>query len=191
MAARFINTGGANMDDVIKILIDNLHECSRQAQRFIVQSIGSALLLLILTTRGGGLFKLPIVDQEVDPFLATFIFMVACIILTTMAISTVNQVRIICSQLERTNNDGRKNIVDAAITYPSIITSKNRFMKVGAAILPSLLLTASYIVESQRPGNSTALSALIGLAVLSIPFFFLAYKLYEPLLKDQKEAVST
>ena len=82
------------MEDVENILIDNLRECLRLAQRYIVLSIGSALLLLVLIRgvpellESGAKFDVPMLG-EVDPDWAAFIFMVGFSVHLRFFVTTV------------------------------------------------------------------------------------------------------
>ena len=166
----------ANKDD---ILIHNLRDALQQAQRYILWGILCSLLALLLSidapqlTVSGGKVDLPHVGT-INPGSAAMILMVAYFVLGLLANSAISQIRKIITMIDK------EFIAHYTLTYLSVVTISNGFIRLGAILLPPVLLVATLVVEYVRGADLTPWS-IVGILVFASPYIFLAYRLKKPI----------
>jgi len=173
----------ANIDD---ILIGNLKDALQQAQRYLISGIVSAALLVVLSMDAPELIAL---EQKVDiptvgkvaPGPAAIILWFAYIIFGFLANSTLGRIKKIALAITEVQ------MMDAALTYFSLITIDNVIMRVGTMLLAPVLIMIAYLVEQYRSANpidvATAFMIILGFVLVAVPYIPLAVKLRKP-LKD-------
>ena len=165
------------MADPKDILISNLKEALNQLQRYMVFGLGTSLFLLTLAgTEPGRLsgdspgIKLP---GELLPVPVSLSVAVSVVVsaywvagwLATIMVSRANHI------VERLRDS--PELLEAALTYPSIPTTRVHGPRIGLAILPALFVGIAVFITS-RQDSSKKVFALI---MLALPYIVLAIQL--------------
>jgi hypothetical protein len=158
-----------NTDD---ILVENLRATLDRTQRYMVWGLGSSLFLLLLTLAEPGpgeKVQLPGGFIPAEPgivaLVVTAVYWVAGA-LATFGVARAN--RIIGAR------QARPEILEAALTYPSLPTIRVHGPRIGAALLPPILFLWAFFQESGLPDSSYS---WIGLLILLAPYGTLAFEL--------------
>jgi hypothetical protein len=69
-------------------------------------------------------------------------------------------------------------ILEAVLTYPSIATTRIHGPRIGAAILPVILLVVAMAMEGAWPSD---LYSILGLLLLLSPYITIAIQLWSPI----------
>ncbi len=175
------------MPDPNEIRLDNLRETLRQIQRYIVLGIGSAIILLSVILQAPDLSKssatltLPFIGQ-VAPSMAAFTLIIAGFIFGAVSVSGVNRVVSIAREI------GDESLVDAALTFPTVVTIQSKVLRVGASLMPPILLVLGYMIEHSRTETPFDPFALVGMAMISSPYLVLSYILRKPISERYRMA---
>jgi len=170
------------------ILLENLKETLKSAERYFVSGSVSALFILLLAIRGQlatGVEEqevlVPIAGFTAPTFSAALIALAIYILSGWMIVSLINHSRRI---KDRLLNLGEDEILNAMLTYPSMLTT-GRYRPVAMALLVATLgtlaLLASYTADH---GFSSALwTGIVG----AHPYLYIAYSLlFYPLYEADK-----
>lgn len=166
----------ANKDD---ILVHNLRDALRQAQQYILSGIVSALLALLVSIDAPNLVEtgervgVPFLGN-LNPGPAAIILMFAYFVFGLLANSSISQIK----KIIKIMND--ESTADIALTYLSIVTIKSTFVRLGAILLPPLLLSAALAVKHFGGGSSSHWPIYSVLLWMS-PYLVLAYRLLKPI----------
>jgi len=170
------------------ILLENLKETLKGAERYFLSGIVSALFILLLALRGqlaaGAVeqeVKVPIIDISAPTFSAAFIALAIYTLSGWMIFSVVNHAKQIKVELTRLKGN---DLLDAALTYPSTLTT-GKYMPVLATLLVAALGTIAMLV-SYYDSNGLQSAVTTGL-IVSHPYFIVAiYLLRLPLAEPSK-----
>jgi len=171
------------MVDKDKILIENLRETLKQIQRYLILGLGSALILLSIIiqspvlTESGAQVSLPFIGL-VDLAMGAFTLIIAGFVFGAIAVSGVNRVKQII--LEITD----EALAESALTFPTLITIRSRFLRIGVVVSPVFLLVIGYLIEQARIAEPFDPSAILGIAIISSPYLVLAYIVWRPVQVD-------
>ena len=167
------------MEDIEKILIDNLKEALKSAQTYLLTGIGVMLFLLLLVIQGR--FNQPNDENVVMPivglsaptgaaaFIALGIYLLAGGIVLVLN-STCQRIE---EKLRQSKTEG---LLDAVLTYPSLIRT-SRLTGVGASLMTFLLGTAALFASWYPRGRH--FSSLFSAMLLSSPYLVLSWKLWK------------
>ena len=163
------------------ILVSNLRDALQQAQRYIVSGITSAALFLLLVSQAPGLltsgrpFDLPTLGA-VPPGSAAIVLVLVYLAFGLLANSAIGRIRTIGLKIDD------PQLVAAALTQFSVITTENPIIRWGAALLPPLLFLVGYLDELHRATETHFNgSTIVGLAVVAGPYLVVAYHLRKPI----------
>jgi uncharacterized membrane protein len=166
------------MEDIEKVLIDNLKETLKSAQMYLLTGTVAALFLLLLAIQGR--FNQPNEENVGVPFvdLSAPAITAACIALAIYILSG-GIVLILDSSCRRIEEKLRQSktvgLLKAVQTYPSLIRP-SRLMGVVAAFM-TFLIGASALVSSWYLIHGV-FKSLLPAIVLSIPYLILSWRLW-------------
>lgn len=174
------------------LLLESLKETLKGAEKYFVAGGVSALFILLLAVRGqlapGATeqdVKIPILELNAPTFGAAFIALAIYILSGWKVCSFINHVDKIKSELTRLK---QKELLDAALTYPSMILTGTRMPVVSALLVAALgigAMLASYY-ESNGFGKAVGTGFII-----SLPYFTIALYLWRwPLHKSDDTSSS-
>jgi hypothetical protein len=166
------------MEDIEKILIENLKEALKSAQTYLLTGMGAALFLLLLTIQGR--FNqpnevnvgVPFVGLSAPTSAAAFIALGIYLLSGCIVLVLNNTCRRIEEKLRQSKTE---SLLDAVLTYPSLIRT-SRLMGVGAALI-TFLLGAGALFGSWYPRAAGALSSLFAASLFSCPYLILTWSL--------------
>ncbi len=167
------------MEDDEEILIDNLKETLKSAQLYLLTGMGVALFLLLLSIQGR--FNQPSEEKIGMPFVglsartgeAAFIVL-GIHFLSAVIVLVLNSN---CQRIEEKLRQSKtKGLLDAVLTYPSLIRT-SRFIGVGAALITFLLGTSAFFA-SWYP-RSEVFGSLLAASAFSSPYLVLSWKLWK------------
>jgi hypothetical protein len=166
------------MEEIEKLLIDNLKETLKSAQTYLLAGTVAALFLLLLALQGR--FNQPNEDTVGVPFVglsapaitAAFIALAIYVLSGTVVLMLDGSCRRIEEKLRHSKTDG---LLDAVLTYPSLIRT-SRLMGVGAALMTFLIGTSALISSwYEIHGVSESLLPAVG---FSSPYLVLSWRLW-------------
>jgi hypothetical protein len=165
------------MEDIEKILVDNLKDTLKSAQTYLLTGMGAALFLLLLAIQGR--FNQPNEDTVGVPFVgldaptsaAAFIALGLHLLSGGIVLVLNGNCRRIEETLRKSKAEG---LLDAVLTYPSLIRT-SKLIGVGAALITFLLGTVALFASWYPRGR--ALSSLFSAILLSSPYLILAWLL--------------
>lgn len=170
------------------ILVENLKETLKGAERYFLLGSVSALFILLLALRGqlaaGAVeqeIKVPIVDLSATTFSAAFIALAIYILSGWMILSVASHAKHIKGELTRLEEN---KLRDAALTYPSMLTPgkyRPMFITLLVAALGTSALLASFYENS---GFQKAL--VVGLIASHAYFIVAIYLCLSPLYEPSK-----
>jgi len=161
------------------ILISNLKEAFNQLQRYMVFGLGTSLFLLILAgTEPGRLngdslgIKLPgeFFPVPVSVSVAVSVVVSAYWIVGWLATIGVSRANHIVEGLR-----DAPELLEAALTYPSIPTMKVHGPRIGLAFIPALFVGLAAFISGHRPHSFIEVFALI---MLLLPYLLLTGRLW-------------
>ena len=166
------------MDDIEKLLIDNLKETLKSAQTYLLTGTVAALFLLLLALQGR--FNQPSEETVGVPFVglsapaitAAFIALAIYVLSGTIVVILDSSCRRIEEKLGQSETPG---LLDAVLTYPSLIRP-SRLMGVGAALVAFLIGTTA-LVSSWYEIHGVSKS-LLPAVVFSSPYLVLSWRLW-------------
>ena len=167
------------MTEPVNILIENLKETLKGVQWYFMSGSVTALFVLLLAVRGQLVagaeeqeVNVPFLDLSAPTFGAALIALAVYILSGWMIFGFISHIRRIKGELTRLNE---KELLNAALTYPSMLTT-GRYTPVATALLVAamgtLALLASFIA---REGFS---SALLTGVLASHPYLIVAFSLW-------------
>ncbi|MDY6857464.1 MAG: hypothetical protein SWO11_22725 [Thermodesulfobacteriota bacterium] len=157
------------------ILVENLRTALDRIERYMIFGIGSSLFLVILGTAAPELAKTGEGVEIPGGFISTEPRIVAAVVLAAywvaglMASYTVSRAERIVKTLKKS-----PEILEAALTYPSIATTKIYYPRIGAALLPPALLLIALAIEGGWPKSYYS---VLGFLILLTPYITLAFQL--------------
>jgi hypothetical protein len=164
--------------DAEKILVDNLREALGASQRYFIFAITASLSLLLLELAliGGGSTAIELQGLVVatDPGIARMVLFGAIFILPVMAISANSRANKIAKKISN------EELREAALTYPSLATEEEAWLRIGSAILPIVLTTFSQILRLFSQTEMNWSNFISGLLVVALPSLSLAYEIRSP-----------
>ncbi|NKQ35074.1 MAG: acetylxylan esterase [Chloroflexi bacterium] len=158
------------------ILVENLRTALDRIQGYMVWGIGSALFLVLLVeatprlVETGERVELPGGFLGTNPQLAGAVVLTVYWVSGFMASYTLSRAERIVEKLRSS-----PKILDAALTYPSIATTRIHAPRIGAALLPAVLFFIAYVIEGG--GWPESFYSLLGLFFLVVPYVTLAFQL--------------
>ena len=162
------------------ILVENLKETLKGAERYFLLGSVSALFILLLAIRGqlaGGAveqeIKVPIVDLTATTYSGAFIALAIYILSGWMILSVASHARQIIGELTR--KEENHDLRDAALTYPSMLTP-GKYKPVLMTLLVAALGTSAMLASFYRSNGFR--SALTTGLVVSHAYFVVAFYLW-------------
>ena len=170
------------------ILVENLKETLKGAERYFLSGSVSALFILLLAARGqlaaGAVeqeVNVPIAGISAPTFGAALIALAIYILSGWMMFSSVKHVRQINGELLGLKED---KLLNAALTYPSMLTT-GRYTPVATTLLVAALGTLALLASYYA--NQGFSSALMTGLIVSHPYFIVAFSLWRwPLYEPSK-----
>jgi|GEM_PF-3142691 len=160
------------------ILVDNLKETLKGAERYFLAGSLSALFILLLALRG--LLAAGAVEQETtapgvglttNQFGAAFIALAIYFLSGWMILSVASDAREIVGELTRKKEN--HDLRDAALTYPSMLTPgkyKPLLMTLLVVVLGTSAMLASFY-RSKGFGSALAVGIIISLGYFVVAFY--------------------
>ena len=166
------------MEDLEKLLIDNLKETLKSAQTYLLAGTVAALFLLLLALQGRfnqpneETVGVPFVGVSAPAITAAFIALAIYVLSGIIVLILESSCRRIEEKLRQSKTDG---LLEAVLTYPSLIRP-SRVMGVGAAFM-TFLIGTSALASSwyEIHGVTESLLPAIG---LSSPYLVLSWRLW-------------
>ncbi|MEE8403471.1 MAG: hypothetical protein V3R93_06930 [Candidatus Hydrothermarchaeaceae archaeon] len=161
------------------ILVENLRIVLNRIERYMVLGIGSSLFMVLLANAAPELVKtgegveIPGVFLATDPGLAATVVLAVYWIAGFMASYTVSRAERIVEALTKS-----PDILEAALTYPSIATTRIHGPRIGAALLPPVLLIVTLLIEGGWPESY---NSVFGFFIFAAPYIVLAFQLRLPI----------
>jgi hypothetical protein len=176
------------MADPKDVLLENLKETLKGAERYFLSGSVSALFILLLAARGqlaaGAVeqeVQVPIAGLSAPTFGAALIALAIYILSGWMIFGFIRHIRRIKDDLTRLNE---KELLNATLTYPSMLTT-GRYTPVAATLLVAALGTLALLVSYYA--NQGFSSALMTGLIVSHPYFIVAFGLWRsPLYEPSK-----
>ena len=162
------------MEDIEKILVDNLKDTLKSAQTFLLTGMGAALFLLLLAIQGRfnqpneATVGVPFAGLNAPTSAAAFIALGLYLLSGVIVLVLNGNCRRIEERLRKSKTEG---LLDAVLTYSSLIRT-SKLIGVGAALIAFLLGTGA-LFASWYPRVPVS-SSLFAAIVLSSPYLFLA-----------------
>jgi hypothetical protein len=164
--------------DTEKILVDNLREALGAGQRYVILAITASLSLLLLELAlvGGGSTPVELQGLVVatEPSVARLVLFGAIFILPVMAIGANSRANKIAGKILN------KELREAALTYPSLATEEEAWLRIGSAIFPIVLTTLSQLLRLFSQTEMNWSDFISGLLVVALPSLGLAYETRNP-----------
>jgi hypothetical protein len=162
------------MEDIERILIDNLKDTLKSAQTYLLTGMGAALFLLLLSIQGRfnqpdeATIGVPFIGMDAPTSAAAFIAL-GIYLLSGGIVLVLNGN---CRRIEETLRQSKaEGLLKAVLTYPSLIRT-SKLIGVGAALITFLLGTGA-LFASWYPRASIP-SSLFSAIILSSPYLALA-----------------
>jgi hypothetical protein len=139
--------------DPKQILVSNLCEALKQLQRYLVLALVASLSLMLLQLSStpqsdGQMIQLPGIVTTVDVRMAKLILGAAHFILGLLAIASIENGRNIALKI----ND--LQLRDAALSYPSVVTDADPWVRRPASLAPALFFLITLAVWTYKhPGR--------------------------------------
>jgi len=159
-----------------KILADNLLEAFRQLQRYLVLGLGSALFYLLLAranaapSESAAMVALPSGLLATDPRFASTLAITLYWGAGAFATWIVSRADRIVKELKRR----QPSALEALLTYPTLGTYRIHGPRLGAVLLPPILVVSAGFLYSQWKMSSQSVALT---AFLIIPYLVLTVQL--------------
>lgn len=166
------------MEEIEKVLIDNLKETLKSAQTYLLTGMVAALFLLLLALQGRfnqpneETVGVPFVGLSAPAITAAFIALAIYVLSGIIVLILDSSCRRIEEKLRQSKTDG---LLDAVLTYPSLIRP-SKLMGVGAALL-TFSIGASALVSSWYEIHGVS-ESLLPAIVFSSPYLVLSWRLW-------------
>jgi hypothetical protein len=166
------------MEDIEKVLIDNLKETLKSAQTYLLTGTVAALFLLILAIQGRfnqpneEIVGVPFVGLSAPAITAAFIALAVYVLSGIIVLILDSSCRRIEEKLRQSKTEG---LLDAVLTYPSLIRP-SRLMGVGAAF-GTFFIGTSALVSSWYEIHGVSKSLLPAIC-FSSPYLVLSWRLW-------------
>jgi hypothetical protein len=173
------------MVDREEILVDNLQNALEQAQKYVIAGILSAGLCVLVDNdalmKTGEKVDVPFIGK-VSSEIAFFILFVAFFFSGCFAVSATRRARKIISKISD------KKIVNAALTYFSILTIENIILRVLAVLLAPGLIFGSLLIDQYRSEVRLSWHTIFfGALLYFLPYIFLLYQAITPFTREDPE----
>ena len=157
------------------ILVENLKETLKGAQTYLLAGYGTAIFLLLLAMQGklaAGAkeedMSIPFVGLSAPTFTAAVVALAICFLSPFVVLIFLRHSKDI--QKELVDVDSKK-LLNAVLTYPSLLTTRSKFSVVLAAG-PGLLLACALLLSFYSSHGFTK-AAITGV-LFAVPYLILA-----------------
>lgn len=176
------------------VLVTNLCETLRQLQRYLVLAIVASLSLVVLqllssSESAGRVIQLPGLVTTVDVRTAKLLLVAAHMAFGLLTLATGERARKTFEKIHK------PELRDAALSYPSIATEPDPFIRVSACLAPALLFLIMLVLEwSHQQSESAVQYYIFAIGFGVIPFVLLVTRVQffaEPSTTGKVDAAGT
>jgi len=176
------------MTDADKLYIDNLKAALQQIQRYIVLGLGAALYYMVLSSPNQDASKpvaipMPGISIATDVEFAKDISLAIVFVVGAMASYSAERASRIATEMSNrvARETGVLEIFCALRSFPSIATEPYPLVRVGAALLPAVLIVFGRLDEVwNTEGSVDWFRFLFATSLLLAPYLALASLLWSP-----------
>ena len=158
------------------VLVENLKETFKSAQKYLLTGNVAALFLLLLASQGKLAIgapeqdlSIPFIGLSAPTFTAAFIALAIYVLSGMVVLSFLAHGRRIQERL--LDDDSGRPLLDAVLTYPSLLSMSLK-VQIGAALVPAVLGGLALFL-AYRDGHGVSTAILTGV-VFALPYWILA-----------------
>jgi hypothetical protein len=175
------------------ILLDNLRASLDLYQRSLVWAMTAAAAFFVLTLSLGdsNLPSISVLYGQLSGPAAWFVALGLFFVLGILAGSALRNAEAVLGELHVP-----REVVDAALLYPSLATSRNGPVRVGTVIFPPITVLIAFAIELQREAASSAprtaawwLGLLMFVVLVAAPYAAIAGRVWHHLGSRPRKAL--